>query len=71
MALAVPVPQAAAIMLPLLLVMDALGLQQLWRERDRALLRLLLPAGPARHAWSARCCSACCRRRRWPAWWAR
>jgi uncharacterized membrane protein YfcA len=41
----VPVPQAAAIMLPLLLVMDATGLQQLWRDRDRALLRLLLPAG--------------------------
>ena len=45
MALAVPVPQAAAIMLPLLLVMDAFGLQQLWRERDRGLLRLLVPAG--------------------------
>jgi uncharacterized protein len=45
LALVVPVPQAAAIMLPLLLVMDATGLQQLWRERDRVLLRLLLPAG--------------------------
>jgi uncharacterized membrane protein YfcA len=45
LALAVPVPQAAAIMLPLLLVMDGVGLQQLWRERDRALLRALLPAG--------------------------
>ena len=45
MALTVPVPQAAAIMLPLLFVMDAAGLQQLWRERDRALIRLLLPAG--------------------------
>jgi uncharacterized membrane protein YfcA len=45
MALAVPVPQAAAIMLPLLFVMDAVGLQQLWPQRDRALLRLLLPAG--------------------------
>jgi uncharacterized membrane protein YfcA len=45
MALVVPVPQAAAIMLPLLFVMDATGLQQLWRERDAALLRLLLPAG--------------------------
>ncbi|MET0332672.1 MAG: sulfite exporter TauE/SafE family protein [Rhizobacter sp.] len=45
MALAVPVPQAAAIMLPLLLVMDAVGLQQLWRQQDHALLRLLLPAG--------------------------
>ncbi len=45
LALAVPVPQAAAIMLPLLLVMDATGLQQLWRERDPVLLRQLLPAG--------------------------
>lgn len=45
LALVVPVPQAAAIMLPLLLVMDVTGLQQLWRERDRVLLRLLLPAG--------------------------
>ncbi len=45
MALALPVPQAAAIMLPLLLVMDVTGLQQLWKERDRELLKLLLPAG--------------------------
>ena len=47
MALAVPVPQAAAIMLPLLLVMDATGLQRLWRDHDRALIRQLLPAGLA------------------------
>ena len=45
MALVIPVPQAAAIMLPLLFVMDAVGLQQMWQQRDRALLRLLLPAG--------------------------
>jgi uncharacterized protein len=45
MALALPVPQAAAIMLPLLLVMDFTGVRALWRERDRALLRLMLPAG--------------------------
>jgi uncharacterized protein len=45
MALAIPVPQAAAIMLPLLLVMDITGIRQLWAERDRELLRLLLPAG--------------------------
>jgi uncharacterized protein len=45
MALALPVPQAAAIMLPLLLVMDFTGVRQLWHERDRDLLRLLLPAG--------------------------
>jgi len=45
LALVVPVPQAAAIMLPVLLVMDVTGLQQLWRERDRQLLRWMLPAG--------------------------
>ena len=38
MAMAIPVPQAAAIMLPLLLVMDAFGLAALWREADRELL---------------------------------
>jgi uncharacterized membrane protein YfcA len=47
LALVVPVPQAAAIMLPLLMVMDAIGIRQLWRERDRALLALLVPAGVA------------------------
>ena len=44
MALAMPVPQAAAIMLPLLLVMDFTGIASLWGERDRDLLRLLMPA---------------------------
>ena len=47
MALAVPVPQAAAILLPLLAVMDGFGLVALWRDRDRALVRLLVPAGLA------------------------
>ncbi|WP_425500809.1 sulfite exporter TauE/SafE family protein [Pseudaquabacterium terrae] len=45
MALAVPVPQAAAVMLPLLAIMDGFGLKALWREFDRPLLKLLLPAG--------------------------
>lgn len=45
LALTMPVPQAAAIMLPVLLAQDATGLQQLWRQRDRALLRRLLPFG--------------------------
>lgn len=45
MAMAVPVPQAAAIMLPLLCVMDLTSLHQLWRDRDDALLKLLVPAG--------------------------
>lgn len=47
MALAVPVPQAAAIMLPLLAIMDFLGLAALLKHADRPLLRLLLPAGLA------------------------
>lgn len=45
MALAIPVPQAAAIMLPLLLVMDALGVAAYMKHVDRGLIRLLLPAG--------------------------
>ena len=45
MALTLPAPQAAAIMLPLLLAMDATGLQQLWRDRDHALVRRLVPWG--------------------------
>jgi len=45
MALSIPVPQAAAIMLPLLLVMDAVGVKALFQQRDKDLIRLLLPAG--------------------------
>ena len=45
MAMTIPVPQAAAIMLPLLMLMDATGLQQLWRERDVTLVRRLVPPG--------------------------
>lgn len=47
MALVIPVPQAAAIMLPLLMVMDGATLQQLWRHRDRALVRRTVPWGIA------------------------
>ncbi len=47
LALVVPVPQAAAIVLPLLCVADFFGLAQLVRDRDRALVRLLLPWGLA------------------------
>ena len=43
MALAVPVPQAAAILMPVLLVMDLLGMAAFRRDFDRALLRFLLP----------------------------
>ncbi|MFO1363966.1 MAG: sulfite exporter TauE/SafE family protein [Burkholderiales bacterium] len=44
MALAVPVPQAAAIMLPILLVMDLAAVWAYRRSFDRGLIRLLLPA---------------------------
>jgi len=43
MALAIPVPQAAAILMPLLFVMDVLGLAAFRKDVDRALLRFMLP----------------------------
>jgi uncharacterized membrane protein YfcA len=45
MALAVSVPQAAAILMPLLLVMDLLGLAAFRRDFDAGLLRFLIPFG--------------------------
>ena len=45
MALTISVPQAAAIMLPLLAVMDVLGVTAYRRHVDLTLIRLLLPAG--------------------------
>lgn len=45
MAMAVTVPQAAAIMMPLLLVMDLLGLHAYRRHFDWKLIRFLLPFG--------------------------
>ena len=45
LALTVPVPQAAAIMMPLLLAMDAVSLRELWRHADRSLVRLIVPFG--------------------------
>ena len=47
MAMAVPVPQAAAIMLPVLAVIDLFGIVALARHAERSLLKLLLPAGLA------------------------
>lgn len=44
LALVMPVPQAAALMLPLLAAADLVGITSLWREADRSLLRKLLPA---------------------------
>lgn len=45
MALAVTVPQAAAILMPVLLAMDLHGIAALRKEVDKALLRFLLPSG--------------------------
>jgi len=45
MALAVTVPQAAAILMPVLLVMDLLGMAAFRKNVDRDLLRFLLPFG--------------------------
>ncbi|MBB1074911.1 sulfite exporter TauE/SafE family protein [Rhodoferax sp. 4810] len=45
MALAVSVPQAAAILMPVLLVMDILGMAAFRKDFDMKLLRFLLPWG--------------------------
>jgi uncharacterized membrane protein YfcA len=45
MALVVSVPQAAAILMPVLLVMDLLGIAAFRKDFDRALLKFLLPWG--------------------------
>ena len=45
MALAVAVPQAAAILMPVLLLMDLLGLAAFWKNFDARLLRFLVPWG--------------------------
>ncbi|MCC6471014.1 MAG: sulfite exporter TauE/SafE family protein [Alphaproteobacteria bacterium] len=47
MALSVPVPQAAAIMLPILCIMDLVGLWTYWRRWDGAVMRRILPASLA------------------------
>ncbi len=43
MALAIPVPQAAAIMLPLLIAMDVIGLWAYRRQWDRPNMKIMLP----------------------------
>lgn len=45
MAMAVTVPQAAAILMPVLLLTDVLGLVAFRRDFDKALLRFLIPCG--------------------------
>ena len=44
-ALVVPPLQAASIMLPMLLVMDAVGVYSFWRHADWLLVRMILPFG--------------------------
>lgn len=45
MALVVSVPQAAAMLMPVLLLMDVMGLAVFRRDFDRALLKFLIPLG--------------------------
>ena len=45
MALAIPVPQAAAIFMPILFAMDVMGLAAFRRHFDWALIRFLVPLG--------------------------
>ncbi len=45
MALVITVPQAAAIMMPLLLVMDLLGISAYRKDFDKRLLKFLIPCG--------------------------
>ncbi len=43
MALTIPVPQAAAILLPILCLIDVLGIRLYWRDFDRRIMMTLLP----------------------------
>lgn len=45
MALAIPAPVAAAIMLPVLCMMDLIGLKHYWRKWDPQQIKVMLPAG--------------------------
>lgn len=45
LALVIPVPQAAAVMMPLLLLADLIGLRLFRREFDKKLLRFIVPFG--------------------------
>jgi uncharacterized membrane protein YfcA len=47
MALAIPAPRAAAIMLPILCLTDVVGFRAYYRKWDRALLRIMIPGGLA------------------------
>ena len=72
MGMMLTVPQAAAIMLPLLMTMDATGLHQMWHDRDRALVRRLIPFGLLGTVVGTLLgSSACCRPRPWRGWSAR
>ncbi len=44
LALVIPVPEAAALMLPILLIADVLSVRNYWGQFDRPTIRFLLPA---------------------------
>ncbi|MDX1615759.1 MAG: sulfite exporter TauE/SafE family protein [Candidatus Promineifilaceae bacterium] len=47
LALAIPVTDAAALLLPLLIIADLFSIRHYWREFDRDLIRLMVPAAAA------------------------
>jgi len=47
MALVIPAPRAAAIMVPILCLTDVFGFRAYYRKWDRALLRIMIPGGLA------------------------
>jgi hypothetical protein len=67
MAMAITVPQAAAILMPILLVMDLLGLHAFRREYDVKLLKFLIPWAWWALVWDF-CSSGTWSPAGWPAW---
>ena len=53
MAMAVTVPEAAAILMPVLLVMDVLGMAAFRKDFDLKLLKFLLPCGLVGIEWKS------------------
>ena len=47
MALTIPVADAAALLLPLLIIIDMFSIYHYWRNFDRCLIRIMLPAATA------------------------
>jgi len=68
MALTVTVPQAAAIMMPLLFVMDVLGIAAFRREVDWKLLKFLIPWSLGARSSARRCFAGWMQRRSRASW---